>query len=70
MPIVLSDAPVKRLETLQDAARLVSEHFQAKSGGVEHAADLLIKASETGAPQDVDVASLQVHRLLRFRQWV
>ena len=61
-PIRLVDGRV--LETLLHARDLVSEEDLGKNSAARRALELLLEASETGAPADIQVAADQVMIML------
>lgn len=69
--LVLADAPVKALGTLKDAADLMAEHFPPQNSPANRKAiEPLIEAAENGREEDIEAATEQVARILRFRRWL
>ena len=64
--------PGIELATLADAARFVGllRPFRQARPHWDFAAELLLKAAETGEPDDVEAATAQMERALRVEGWL
>jgi hypothetical protein len=70
--IVPTGGPGGELATLEDAARFVGLLRSWRQGRPhwDFAAELLLKAAETGKRRDVEAATAQMERALRVEGWL
>ena len=64
--VVLADGT--KLVTLRDAANVLLDVVNARSGGLDHAIGSLLTAAETGKRADIAAATDAIERVLRGRR--
>ena len=64
--VVLADGT--KLVTLRDAANVLLDAANARSGGLDNAIRLLLTAAETGKRADIAAATAAIERVLRDRR--
>ena len=65
-PFMLADG--NQLVTLRDAANVLLDVVNARSGGLDHAIGSLLTAAETGKRADIAAATDAIERVLRGRR--
>jgi hypothetical protein len=70
--IVPTGGPAAELTTLEDAARCVGLLLSWRQGRPhwDFAAELLLRAAETGKRRDLEPAAAQMERALRVEGWL
>jgi hypothetical protein len=70
--IIVTGGPGTELETLEDAAKFISllRPFRQTRPHWEFAADLILRAAESGKRSDIKAATDQVSRALGVEHWL